>query len=789
MADSPYLSTAGCEQIGHKGVHSFFAILEPLNVHPESAELAPLVLDRLEQELATRMSFTATSAISASVEAVNEELHHYNQHRPREDRLYYGLTCGISRGDNLYLAQVVPSQILIAQDGELYAFPDLSTWHWSRRSETQTALEQPLGLHGEIEPDLYHTRVEPGDLIVLCSGSLARVIQREPQDVFTRGDADAAIEHLRDLAHAYNVDNATSAAIAVTRASRPSRRRRDFAFLRRVTHLAASLLPEETAERVRGRFLQSESTLDQQAEAVHTAGGWESAVDHETDWPDTIPWNLDVPAARETPAGAWNATEPDAPEAIDHQFWEPHPAEGLTDTETNLTVPSEDDREGKRTLTEILAGAILALSAAFVGVWQLAINRDRSVDGPREEENTYGLPRLQRYDNSIQGPDLSGLRRRLPRAPVSRLTGFISIGLIAAMAIGLFYSITTSRERERVEEFEVLIEDATAARINAAEADDPQAAQSFLQTSDSRLEEAAALGVDDEAIAAEQSAVDDARDTALGIERLGNIQSLGGVPPAPEGIAPRLFYGNGQLYVFTDALYQLDAEESQLIRLIGSGDEVDGEAVGELQSAAWGQGTPIAMDGTNLYVYDSSSASWTRHELGNFGDSYSDVAAISGYIGNFYVLSPPAGQILRYNEGQFDAAPEDWTGGGAAEELSTAVDMVIDGRIYVLTETGQVLDLYRGALDNTIDIQATPEIENAVALSYRPDRDHMYIADEHDRILRVTQDGQFVQQFMSAEDAPEISDIGGIAVDDALGSAYILAGDALLQARLPGPPR
>ncbi|MEX2425966.1 MAG: hypothetical protein WD401_04295, partial [Thermomicrobiaceae bacterium] len=785
--DSPYIRTAGCERIGSSGVHSFFAILEPLVPHAESAELAPLILERLEQELATRQKVTATAAISSSIEAVNEELYHYNQGREDEDRLYYGLTCGITREDDLYLAQVLPSQILISQDAQLHAFPGLEAWHWSRRSETSNAFEQPLGLHSEIEPDLYHTRIEPGDLIVLCSGSLARVIHREPQDVFTGSDASAATDHLQELSEAYNVEHAYATAIAVVSQPKRSYRQADFAFLRHVASAAASFLPEETAERLRRRNTAQSRGVDSRSATVHTSEHQAQFIDARIQLPDTISSEDWAPAPG--PYASANASDDAENEAENEDYWYP-PTGTTSDEHEDVQTGSEvHDREGKRTLTEIVAGAVLALVAAVIGVWQLAVNRDRSMEGPREDESTFGLPRLQRYDNSIQGPDFTGVRRRLPRAPINKYAGFVSVGLIFALAVGLIYSISASRDRERTEEFEALMEQASVARQSALQSNDPVVAQSFLQASEARVGEAAELGGDEAIILTEQAAIADARDTSLGIERLGNIQMLGGVPPAPDGVSPSLFFGNGQLYVFTDGLYQLDSEESRLMRLISSGDDVGGQAVGELQGAAWGQGSPMVMDETSVYTYDATAMSWTRNELGKFDDGYTDVSAISGYIGNLYALSPETGQILRFHSDQFDALPEDWAGGNGAEELTGGVDMMIDGRIYVLTENGQLLDFYRGALDNAVDINATPAIENAVGFSYRSDRGHMYIADGHDRILRVTTDGDVVQQFMSEDGVPELSNIQHLAVDDALGTGYVLADEALLQVRLPGPPR
>lgn len=784
-SESPYIRIAGCEQIGATGVHSFFAILEPLTAHPEMADLAPLILERLEQELATRQKVTATAAISASVDAVNAELYEYNEERDKDDRLYYGLTCGLTREDDLYLAQVLPSQILISQDGVLHAFPELGAWHWSRQDEPGMSLNQPLGLHSEIESDLYHTRIEPGDLIVLCSGSLASVIQREPQDVFTEGDAEAAIAHLQELTEAYNVENASSVAIAVPDPPKRSLRGSDLAFLKGVARAAASFLPEDTARRLRRRNEMAAQGVDAQATTRHTGHYQAQLANANMSQPDNIQseeWA--PPAGDHTSSNTFDYDEYDA----NHEYWDPRDEWAYSEVVSNEQA-DDAGREGKRTLTEIVAGAVLALAAAVIGLWQLAVNRDRTIDGPREDESTFGLPRLQRYDNSIQGPDFTGVRRRLPRAPINKYAGFVSVGLVFALAAGLIYSISSSRDRERTEEFDTLMEQAVVARENALESSDPAVAQSFLQASEARLDEAASLGVNDDLILTEQAAVAEARDASLGIERLGNIQVVGGIPPAPEGVSPSLFFGNGQLYIFTDALYQLDPEESRLLRLISAGDEIDGRTVGELQGASWGHGSPMAMDGTTVYTYDSTTTSWAAQELGTFGEAYSDVSAISGYIGNLYLLSSQTGQILRYHGDQFEAMPEDWTGGAGAEELAGGVDLMIDGRIYVLTEDGQVLDFYRSALDNSVTIDAMPQIEEAVGFSYQSDRSYLYVADAHDRILRVTPDGRVVQQFMSAADAVQLENIQHIAVDDALGTAYVLTDNALMQVRLPGPPR
>jgi hypothetical protein len=246
--------------------------------------------------------------------------------------------------------------------------------------------------------------------------------------------------------------------------------------------------------------------------------------------------------------------------------------------------------------------------------------------------------------------------------------------------------------------------------------------------------------------------------------------------------------GNGQLYVLTDALYRLESNGTTLVRLLGSGDNVDGKPTGTLLGAAWGDGSPVAFDATSAYVFDPTTGTWTREPLGTFGTGYSDINAASGFGGNLYMLSPGTGQILKFPAGAYSAQPEDWTGGLASGDLRSAADMQIDGHIYVLLKDGRILDFYMAALNATINPAVTPPIQNATGLSLQVDRPYYYVADGNDRILRITPDGKLVQQFMAASGEPPLSGIRDLAVDDVLGIGYVLTNNELIEVHLPPPP-
>ena len=782
--DSPFLSLDPADDLGSRGTRHVYAVVEPVAASADAALIAPELLDRLRDELVERASQSASAALLGAIQALNAWLYDVNLDRPPSQRLLFGLTCVSSRDDELFIAQVPPSQILIGQEGEVYAFPDLDA-----PAEPGAGLPpEPLGRAPDIEPELYRTRVERGDLIVLCSTSVAEVARRERQDVFVSGDAQLAALHLEELVNRYAIGDGYGAAVEVSGRAHRRGQLPEASFLRWVGDIASHLLPEDTAARLRARTQRPNHPIDEvdlDDEAMHTGAysGDASEIDFESG------------ALRE--AGSRPEARGDEPSLLltiptyeqpdesfeEREYWRPAEYDGPDDGER---IPV--DRSGGRgKLSGLLAAAVLAFSAAVVGVWQITVHRDHSLGEPRDD-GTLGLPRLHRYEDSPQLPDFSGVRARLPRAPISRLTGLVAMALVVFLVATLAFSIHNHQVTVRRARVESLLQQAVQSREQASQQTDPVVAQAYLLAAEARVRDAQAAGLDAKRAGQEQAAISQTRDTALKIERLSNVEALGGVPAAPKGVTPRLFMGNGQLYILTDALYRLESNGTTLVRLLGSGDNVGGKPTGTLLGAAWGDGSPVAFDATNAYVFDPTAGTWTRDPLGTFGTGYSDISAANGFGGNLYMLSPSSGQILKFTAGAYSAQPEDWTGGLASGDLRSATDMQIDGHIYVLLKDGRILDFYMAALNGTLNPAVTPPIQNATAISAEPDRPYFYVADGNDRILRLTRDGKLVQQFMAGDGVPSLSGIRDLAVDDVLGVGYVLTNNQLLEVRLPAPP-
>lgn len=788
----PFVRVDEAPDLGSHGSRYTFAIVEPVRGSTASWDVARDVLAMLEGEIERRASQTATAALLDGIDAVNQWLYEYNLDLPPSEQVEFGLTCLLTRDDNLYIAQLSPSQVLIGQEGELYAFPGLDP-----SSRTETTL--PLGAAPDVAAELFYTTLAPGDLIVLVSTSLVEAIAGSDQEPFVEYEPDAVRLYLSDLATEFEVDDAYAAVIAVGDAV-PMRESRGHGLINRLGDICSQILPEETLERFRrgsgGRrsrqpLFDDAPELDLPDDARHTQAE-----------PVEAPPRTEV-TRHSQPVDSWEydpfeqadeVIEDAGPPLFTSQALDADVGTGGDDTGTYK--PSEDEsgaprqpltasvQKGMGKLTGLLAGAILALSATVVGVWQFTVHRDRPLQGPRDD-GTLGLPRLNRYDDRPKLPDFSGLRARMPRMPFGRTTGLIAIILVIAVGTALGISIHNSRLAAHNAKIQRLLDAAIAQQQKADSTTDPVVAQAYILAAQARLRDAANAGLSQQKVDAEQAAIAASRDKALHINRLSGIRVLGGVPTAPKGVQPRVFYGgDGQLYVFTNALYQVGSNGTTLVQLLAPGANVGGQPVGTLLGAAWGNNGPIAFDGNAAYLYDPNTASWTRQALGTPGTPYANIPASSGFLGNLYLLSPGSGQILKFSASQFGQQPEDWTGGQSSDQLRQGTDMIVDGRIYVLLKNGKILDFYMSALEKTITPNVTPAITDAVGFWESAKSQDIYLSDSS-RIIKIDRNGKLLEQYMPAANGTQFSGIRDMAVSGDGTLAYVLTNDALLEVHLP----
>jgi sugar lactone lactonase YvrE len=125
-------------------------------------------------------------------------------------------------------------------------------------------------------------------------------------------------------------------------------------------------------------------------------------------------------------------------------------------------------------------------------------------------------------------------------------------------------------------------------------------------------------------------------------------------------------------------------------------------------------------------------------------------------------------------------------------DLTGAVDMAIDGNLYVLFADGKVLKFFDGDLRPFSMAGLPSRMKNPTSIfvsgKQEPDAPGaVYVADAgNERILQFDKSGNFVRQFRDTTTGNHLQNMRGIYVDDERGRLFVLSGRTLWQTNLPG---
>jgi len=131
-------------------------------------------------------TLSITGAVLRAMQASHRQLRDWNDRTLREQRVAAGTTCLAVRSRTAYLAQLGPSVAYHVGDG-----------HFQRVAPEPSAAE-PLGLAEYAEPTFNRFELSPGDLLLVASTSIDRVVDEETiRSILLRGGDDALVELFR----------------------------------------------------------------------------------------------------------------------------------------------------------------------------------------------------------------------------------------------------------------------------------------------------------------------------------------------------------------------------------------------------------------------------------------------------------------------------------------------------------------------------------------------------------------------------------------------------------------
>lgn len=398
----------------------------------------------------------------------------------------------------------------------------------------------------------------------------------------------------------------------------------------------------------------------------------------------------------------------------------------------------------------------------------------------------------------------TGQARRVRRSPLPQRalrTVALAIPVLVLLAVLLTY---WQRGLARENEFSSLVEQAQTSYQQALSAEAATARELLVQADD-LLAQADAIKADEPSIGELRMAIAEHQDKINQVERLYWIGELRSYDDP--GTQPRRVIVNGlQVYVLdtgTDQVYRhqldevndaLEPDEGDPV-LVRRGQQVDSSVVGEMIDLTW---MPAGgnRQTSDLLILESGglleyNPSWGLAPLSIANkDAWASPVAVGSYFGNFYVLDPQVGQVLRYlpSTEDYSNPAEYYFPDQVAVDLNGAVDMAIDGFIYILYADGTIRK-YEGGVPVEFQITEIDQpLSRPTAIYTAPDdvAQYVYVADAgNDRVVQLNKDGRFLRQFKPREEGTvNFNTLRSIFVDELTGKLYLLNDHALYIANI-----
>ena len=693
-------------------------------------------------------SGSVTRGLRGALLAANRLLFEHNLRADSQHRAVVGLNCAVVREDDVYIGQIGPALISSVSKGRLERYPPDSIWF---RSESPSSFdldrEPPAGLRREIEPNLFHLSLVPGAVLILSTTDLVRMMSTsELLDAVTYTGSETVRSNLEALAKGRDL---SAIVLKCPGGSPPAQPQ-------------ASTPPAVVSKEDRESAAPAEPSLGTEVEP---------------------------PVVEERPA----VPGPSPAERV--------PARDIDVRDDDLEWTSEDDYAAPRSDAQV---AMEASREPLDGLRDnLSEGAARVRDGARDL-----LLRILPESVPERPP-------RATREPPVSLSSRALIFLALAIPLIMLVLVVLTRiqyDRARFKQFDTIKVEAQTVYDDAVGRQDPGAVRTGLYDALAIVNEGLAISPTDDTLVPLKRRIQIKLDELNVVTRLYHFWQLGKVEDDAVSATDSsrivihdfdiflLNRGSDRVYRFLlndvgDALQPLDGDSI----LVQKGQVVRGVELGEMVDIAWMQEDErrtlsalvvLERNGALLsYVPQqgidalpvADSALWLKPQ------------AISGYFGNLYVLDPLLNRILKYvpTDNAYTNPPSDYLSHQLDIDLTGAVDMAIDGNVYVLFADGRIVKFLRGE-PQTYNMHTLPTpMQNPTTIfvsgPQEPDGEgYVYVTDAgNERVIQFDKEGNFLRQFKAKQGESQMQRLRGIYVDEARKRMFLLSGRTLWLAEIP----
>ncbi len=776
------------------GRRGFMVSAEAVTRTAESDELAKHAREIIVEDLRRQYQMPADIAIGRAFAAANQavfEQTHKGMPLDAGQPIQIGATAVIVDDHVATIGHVPPGQMILIEDGLVYALPDLESWLPRYMVPfTDGPNPEPLGYRQRVSPVIAQTDLRSGDTILLCSTECGQAFAQEmhlagvvsSSLAFLHGrDPDKILDVFRDLVTDYGIADAAVTVLGF--APTP-----DGSQIRTVGDVGRRARDSWRRTRVRSR-----QYLPSPRSAVRKVGS--AARSNQRPGGGSAADGSGEAAIRSDGAGTDTQTVSSA---------------DMHDMHDAAIIDAQQDEYGAR--LEELDRPIERRSrwrARTLRVAEHLVPNRRDTWSQPTLTRQFGVPGahgVRGYKGNASHMGEEGWRNRLPRVPAGR--ALIWIGLSLILALGVF-GVVLAREHVffAAQDYRVNLSEVDQRILDARKTSDSTLSDASFLTAQQELDGARDAGAPDSEVGPRQQAITEGRDSIHNVLRLKDVTRIGGLPEELQKGTTRVVRTPGGIFLVSGSLYLLQPEEKKIVRVLETGAVLDDSklgkvTVGNLYGVAYDADGLYATDGSHVFVYSADNV-WRVVDLGQINDQGPwPAGSIGAFDSNLYILESEYRNIYRFNTtGDAKTADAiDWVLTGSRPDLNQAVDMVIDGNIYALLGDGRILTFYLGDIVSDISPSALTSskddqvrnIVNGSATGYL----YVSVVNGTDgRVVAFDRKGEHQYQLelpagFSIEGIDVMAPFEGlqtITVDEDSGTIYLINGDAIWSARYELP--
>lgn len=723
---------------------------------PEGRDvLARELIETVRREYATSRGSIALGLMHA-IRAANDFFYTTNANTEPEARRLAGITAVIARDNELFIAQGGPGLTCLARGKTLMRYPEDSPWFnpneaeivaWLGTRNFSTPGEVPIGMRRNYMPDIFHTTVLPGDIVILATRALVQLLTNDELiDMVADRHPDEIVATLEDIAGA--------------------------------TDISAIVM------RIAGEAIVPVPPISETIEALT---------------PLPTP---EIPSESQVP---------------------PLPPPGPTPTEEELAweqIRAERERERQRLQEERAQAQRQAIARSIV---QLVVQATRALAGlsAQIDWTRIGNAVDRALDTLVRGL-ARGLAFLLRAITPSELKAHKTVAAakpqtawklaslvwpVLLILIGTANWIIYRADQQAATERRLtqLVQNANGwlEEAKRLQATDRTVAREAIRQALELLEQARALRPNDSHVASLWNRAQDLMDEVNGITIIFPSSPFAHFADPKSKItrivtrAPDVFLlDRGLQRVYRYTINEVGSSATPVAGdgvILKAGDRVDNRTVGELFELVWlDAGRLIALDRNGAYYqFDGARNAWSARAA-NEPAVWARATLATTYANNLYLVDPTRNQILKYvspsPEVVWTASVTYFAPGVTPPDLSTAIDLAIDGEVWIVRADATVSRFYEGRpREMTLSGLETP-VTKPLALITTERMVGLYLVDAgNPRVLQFDKTtGRLARQFKPHRQGREaFQALQAFAVDETNRRFVFVSGGKTYLASIP----